>query len=174
MLSQIDPKLIAAAVSFLVGVADALRRYRRDGDLKLRQLPLVELRAIAGYLRRRFFTIAKPSASSFVADITVDELERVLGRQGVKPDHPFSYVYEGEVYNGVMYYFDVEEKYPHRQIHVRAFPHSDGIEVMAHEEPHWYHHPVAHLRSDDMAHGAANLWVRERLENPAHVGFPAE
>lgn len=166
------PKLVAAAVTLLLGLADALRRYRRDGDLRLYQLPWIEFRALFEYGRQMLFTIEKPDHPSFVVNMTVDELQKELGKQGVKPRHPFSVVYRGEVYNGVMYYYDPEKKHPHRQIHPRAFQLEEGLEVMPHEEPHWYHHPIAHLKSKHMEFEPAVEWTKRRLENAVPVGYP--
>ncbi len=73
-----------------------------------------------------------------------------------------------------MYRYDPDEKYPHRQIHVRAFPHVDGLEVMAHEEPSWFHHPIEHLRSKDMNHEKANKWTAQRLNEVRAIEFGAE
>lgn len=172
MIQQIDPKLIAAGVAFLIALADGIRRYRDDDKIKLSQLPLVELRALLRFVRRKFFTIDKPNHASIVVDHSVESLTRELGKQGVKPGHSFSYRYDGEVYNAIMYYFDPDRELPHRQIHVRAFPHTDGLELLCHEEPHWFHHPVAHVKSNDMQFEPANRWVQERLYEQVPVGYP--
>lgn len=174
MIENVDPKVLAAGASFLVGAFDAFRRYRKHEKVQLSKLPLVELRALAKLLRKQFFTIEKPPHDSFVANKTVSSLTKTLGKQGVKPDHLFSYRYSGEVYNATMYFYDSDKRYPHRQIHVRAFPHVEGLEIMAHEEPHWFHHPVAHVRSGDMEHKNANEWTKQRLENQVPVGYPSD
>jgi len=173
MIQELNPQTVAAGVTFLLGVFDALRRYRRDGDIKLHQLPWIEFRALFELGRRAFFTIDKPDHPSFVLEgYSVDQLTRELGKQGVKPRHRFSLVYRGEVYNGVLAYFDPDRGLPHRQIHVRAFDHPDGLEIQAHEEPHWYGHPIEHLKSNDMEFRRANEWVQKRLYEKVPVGYP--
>ncbi|MFB1066488.1 hypothetical protein [Natrinema sp. H-ect4] len=170
-----NPELVATAVTLLLGIIDALRRYRKDETLRLHELPLVEIRAVFEAIRKRLCTISKPDHESFIAkDYDVSRLTRELGKQGVKPGHTFSYVYDGEVFNGIMYFYDPDRDLPHRQIHVRAFPHVDGLELMCHEEPHWYHHPVAHVRSKDMQFEPAIEWTKRRLENAVPVGYPGD
>jgi len=56
----------------------------------------------------------------------------------------------------------------------RAFGVGNSLTVMCHEEPHWYSHPVAHLRSKHMEHEAANEWTKKRLENQVPVGYPSD
>ena len=174
MISQVDPELIAAGVSFLIVLGDALRRYLNDETVRLYQLPWVEFRALFEFGRRKLFTIEKPDHPSIVVDYSIDKLRETLGKQGVKPRHKFSFRYEGEKINSYHYFYDASRKHPHRQIHVRAFEHEDGARVMAHTEPHWYLHPVAHLKSNDMEKEAANKWVRDRLDDPKHVGYPSD
>jgi hypothetical protein len=172
MIQEVSPQTVAAGVTFLLGVFDALRRYRRDGDIKLHQLPWIEFRALFMFARKRLFTITRPDHPTFSVDMSVQGLTETLGRQGVKPKHPFSYRYGGEVYNGVMYHHDASRRYSHRQIHVRAFKDGDRLSIQCHEEPHWWHHPVAHIRSKNMEFEPANEWTKQRLENEVPVGYP--
>ncbi len=64
MIQDVDPQVLAAAVSLLIGAVDAIRRYRKDEKVRLSQLPLLELRALARFFRRTFFTVDKPDKPS--------------------------------------------------------------------------------------------------------------
>ena len=174
MIQDIDPELLAAGIAFALLSIDALRRYRNDERIRLYQLPWVEFRALFEFARKTLFTIDKPDSPSVIVDYSKSELEKRLAKQGVKFNHPFSYVYEGEILNGVFYYYDYDHELPHRQIHVRAFELEDGLELMCHEEPCWYAHPVEHLRGSDMTYHAANEWTVQRLHEHVPVGYPAD
>lgn len=170
-----NPELIAAGIALLIALADAARRYKDADDIPLYALPFAEIRALADALRHHFFTIDRPDHPTItVKDMDLEELRTTLAKQGVKPGHIFSYVYEGEDYNGIFYYKDPDRKYPHRQIHIRGFQMDNGIELMCHEEPCWYHHPRVHIKSSDMEHSEANEWARQRLEYTAPVEYPPD
>lgn len=174
MIQSVEPEVLAAGIGFLVIAVDMARRYINGDDIPLHKLPWLEFRALFEFGRKVLFTIDKPDHPSIEVDLSLEELKETLGKQGVKPGHKFSYRYNGEVYNAIMYAFDPSERLPHRQIHIRAFDHPGGLEVLAHTEPHWYHHPVAHLRSDDMEFEPANAWVQSRLHEHVPVGYPSD
>lgn len=171
-----NPDIVGALIALLLGMGDAARRYAQNDDVPLHTLPLYEIRALMEILRKQLFKHQTPAShpSFIVDDLRPDELAEVLARQGVKPNHPFSYVYmkngEQEAYNGIFYYKDVSRDcLPHRQIHVRAFEHGEGVEIYAHEEPHWWHHPRRHVKSDDMEYEPAIAWVKRRLNEDEHI-----
>ncbi len=116
----------------------------------------------------------KPDSPSFVVDRSASDVRETLAKQGFVPEWPLSYRYGGEVLNARLYFYDPAEKLPHRQVHVRGFEHSRGLELMCHEEPTPDHHPKAHLRSDDMEIVPANEFVQKRLENQVPVGYPSD
>lgn len=172
MIQSLTPELIAAGVTFLTLLIDALRRYHNDEEVRIYQLPWIEFRALFEFGRRLFFTIDRPDHPVLTTDKTLPQIKTELGKQGVKWRHRFAYVYEGEELNGYIYYYDPERDHPHRMIHLRVFDEGALREIQAHEEPHWYHHPIAHLRSNDMEFVPANEWAKRRLENAVPVGYP--
>lgn len=172
MIQQIDPKLIAAGIGVLIALIEAARRFQMTGKIPLTQLPWTAKRQLFRWVRKSYFTVDRPDHASFVVDLTVDELEEVLGRQGFVPEWPLSYRYGGEVANLRLYFYEATKELPHRQVHVRAFEHENGLELMCHEEPTPDHHPQEHLESHDMAFEAANEFVKRRLENQVPVGYP--
>jgi len=174
MITRLNPELLALAVPFVLLTLDAIRRYLKDEEVKMHQLPWLEFRALFEYGRKALFTIDRPDHPSFVVDYSAEHVRKELGKQGVKFNHPFSYVYEGEILNGVFYYYDPDRTLPHRQIHVRAFDGGESLELMCHEEPCWYAHPVAHLKSDNMEYEMANEWAKMRLYEHIPVGYPSD
>lgn len=171
-LENIDPELAAAIVTALIGLIESARRFQATGKIPYTKLPWAAKREIFRWFRRSYFTKDKPDHPSFVVDMTADEVRETLGRQGFVPEWPLSYVYGGEVLNCRTYFYDPRESLPHRQIHVRAFEHPDGLEILAHAEPDPVHHPQAHLESHDMEFTKANDFVKRRLENEVPIGYP--
>ena len=161
------PELSVTLLTALLGSGEAVRRYHRTGDIPLRTLPWRAIRRLAYALRRRIFSVGKPSAQ-FRADLelTLDELTTLVATQGYEPAWPFSYYYHGEDLNARRYFYAPDQEFPHRQLHIRAWDAGDGVEVHAHEEPSALHHPKAHLQGTDMQ--GATDWVVDRADsNPS-------
>ena len=173
MIQEVDPKLLAAGVTFLIAIIEAARRFQATGKIPLTELPWQTKRQLFYWWRKSWFTIDKPDHPSFIIEQSVEEVREELAKQGFVPEWPLSYRYGGEILNMRYYFYDPAEDLPNRQIHVRGFSHPDGIELMCHEEPTPEHHPKDHLESHDMVFEAANETVKKRLEKYP-VGYPSD
>ena len=174
MIQQVDPKVLAAGVTFVIALLEAARRFQQTGKIPIRQLPWTAKRQLFYWWRKSWFTVDKPDHPSFIVDRSASEVRECLAKQGFVPEWPLSYRYGGEVLNMRLFFYDPAKDLPHRQLHVRAFETDDGLEIMAHSEPTPEHHPKDHLESHDMGMEQANEWVRERLHDPVHVGYPSD
>lgn len=174
MIENIDPELAATVATAIVGIVEAARRFQDTGKIPYTQLPWAAKREIFKWLRKSYFTVDKPDGEpSFVVEKSRQEVHDTLAKQGFIPEWPLAYVYGGEVLNMAQYVYDPTQRLPHRQIHVRAFEHPDGLELLVHSEPSAIHHPEEHLESGNRTHESAHDYVRERLENSAPVDYPS-
>ncbi|EMA28457.1 hypothetical protein [Halobiforma nitratireducens] len=120
---------------------------RRVSEAALTDAVLRDLRRLFLSARGRFFTRPKPPEPAIVVDLTVDEVERLLGEEHFAPNWDLSFAYFGEVCNlrRVEYVADHPLGYRWWQVHVRGYHHPDGIELTAHFETNPSESPDAHV-----------------------------
>lgn len=146
-MAEINPEIVALVIAVAAGIAESIRQYRKTGRFRLTSLPLRAMKRLIYELRRIFFTHPQKIGKQLPVDRTVEQIRIMIGKQGYEPEWPLSYAYRGEDLNARRYYFKENAKYPHRQIHVRAWDRDEKTTVYAHDEPSPIHHPVAHLQS---------------------------
>ena len=174
MIEDVPPEVWSAVVVALLGIAEAVREYHKHGRVDIRLLGWDAKLVLFRFVRRNWFTVPKPEHPTHVVEDSPEDVELELAKLGFAPDWPLSYRYKGERANLRYFFYDPTKKLPHRQLHVRLFVHPRGTEIMAHIEPTPEHHPDVHLDEGDMEFEAAVEWVAEELDNPSHVGYPAD
>jgi len=156
---ELTQETIVAVLSVLLGTAESLRQYKRTGRFRISSLPLRSVKRLIYELRRVFFTIQTQHGQQAV-DGSLTEFKDYCAARGYEPEWPLSYRYDGEDANLRRYFYNPEGKYPHRQVHVRAFERGGQVTIYAQEEPSALHHPIAHLRSNDM--DTVTGWVKDQ------------
>lgn len=135
-------------------------------------LPWTRLKKWYAYGRRRWFSAHRPVGEYYRVDVTIDELERRLGRQGFTPNDLWSYYKKGEDLNVASdFYREFDEHDPvWWQDHIRAWEVDGIVDVGAHFEPAPEPHPDAHLAGV----GFNRPWGMDRLQedlDDVGVGF---
>jgi len=117
-----------------------------------------------------FFTIQTKHSQQAI-DGTLSEFIDYCAQRGYEPEWPLSYRYDGEDANLRRYYFNPEKEYPHRQVHVRGFERGGQLTIYAHEEPSALHHPIKHIKSNDMTD--VTEWVADEYTSQTSL-IPVE
>lgn len=181
-VAQLDPvittpdELTQVVVVLFTGLASAYRYYRKTGKLPLGKIPFTAIRKLLYTARVVFFTFDGPPSTKDV-DANLSTFETALGVQSYTIDWPFSFHYKGEDMNAARYYYDPEAKYPHRQVHIRAWNEKDGVKAYAHDEPSALHHISAHIRGVDkhnVTKWVVQNWDSEGGLNPKGLPTPDE
>lgn len=95
-------------------------------------------------VRNTFYKVPKPDVQQLViTDVDVDELDSKLRKVYYEEAEEYTYKYDGEILN-LRRPAGVEDGYQ-MVVHVRGFPHPDGIEVQVHYEISRFNHPREHL-----------------------------
>jgi hypothetical protein len=159
-------ELAITLLTLLTGTAGSVRHYRRTGRLPLRTLPWRAYRRLFYTLRKRYFTVPRPTKEALQVNTSIDDVRTRLGEESFEPGWPLSYRYHGEDLNARRYFYDPSRDLPHRQLHIRGFELDSGnVELLAHEEPAPKHHPRAHLEESDMHD--ATPWLESAWRSPA-------
>ena len=157
LLAVVNSPLGQTLIALVAAVAGTAPRYRKTGQVPLSTLPWRAIRQLVYQFRRRFFSVERPDTQPFVVDASLDDVQELLAEQSYNPGWMLSYRYYGEDLNTRRYFYDPTRPHPHRQMHIRGFETSDGVELIAHEEPAPEHHPRAHLKEVDIH--PATEWV---------------
>ncbi|WP_135807347.1 hypothetical protein [Halorussus marinus] len=167
LLKLANSQLVQALVALIIGGAGTVHRYQKTGRIPLSTLPWRALRRTLYAVRRRWFTVERPSGDPTIVDESLDDVRDALAAASYNPGWPLSYHYYGEDLNARRYFRDPTRPHPHRQIHIRGFETADGVELIAHEEPAPEHHPRAHLKEVDMHDSTqwlADVWDAKNLD----------
>lgn len=133
----------------------------------IHETPLRNLRHSIWWVRKTFFTRPRSPTPSYLVDMTKPEIVRLFGRHHFEPGWELSYNYHGEVLNLRRIEYVEDGEYDWWQVHVRGYPHDEGIELTAHYETEPTEHPDAHIRLEGLAVDRGMEAVRDLLETEA-------
>lgn len=173
---ELSPDLMAAVSVALFSSGAAVWQWYKKGEKPaLDEIPLKENLELIDVMREEVFDIDEEGYEddpSFTTDLSMSEIKNRLAKQCMQPDHLFSYHYEDEEINMVLYFMDKEANIRDRQLHVRAIDEGSARRVYAHDEPHWMIEPEEHLSNEHMRYDPAIEKVEEMLEDPEPFEYP--
>lgn len=144
--------------------------------MAVRSIPWKLLMELLRDVRNTFYKKPKPSVKQLVVtDLTVDELDKRLRQEAFFEDvEEYTYKYRGEILN-LRRPAGIQDGYQ-MVIHLRAFEHEDGIEILVHYEISRFAHPRAHLSGPIFSWNEGQLRLEtvlqqlginyKRLDNP--------